>query len=84
MELSGGDEEFVVILKKFGFTSKLSLSHLQECEAGDLISKLNCGQLCLLHGLVALSSQASSASSAYGKCLNNIQDVEAFNGCVQH
>lgn len=55
---NGGSEEFVDILKHFGFTSKLSLGNLTlETEDGhELLQNMNYGQRCSLRRLIQLAS----------------------------
>ena len=52
----GGDEQFLSILAKHGFTSKLSLGNLDidSSEAKELMDELKFGQKCLLRGLTKL------------------------------
>lgn len=61
VQANGGDEELLLILKENGFTSKLSLKHLDlnAEEAANFRSRLNYGQVCLLKGLVRLLTPES-------------------------
>ena len=54
---NGGEDDFILILKNFGITSKLSLSHLDLGEEKELSDSLNVGQKCLLKGLIGLTQE---------------------------
>ena len=70
---NGGDETFLNILEEFGFKSRLSLSNLNVEEDGrELIDRLNCGQQCLLRGLIHLAGKATFASS----CERSVEKVQ--------
>lgn len=73
---NGGDDDFLGILREFGFTSKLSLSNLkldQLPEGTELLQRLNCGQQCLLQGLISL---AATKSEGYSECARAVESVK--------
>ena len=75
---NGGDEDFLLVLSEFGFTSKLSLSNLnldQLPEGTRLLERFNCGQLCLLRGLIGLAGTKQN----YGGCIKNFEKVKRKN-----
>ena len=86
---NGGDEALVRLLKENGFTSKLSLGHLDldAPDASSFLEKLNYGQRCLLKGLTKLCSPdnkascstATVASKALARMVNKGENREAFS-----
>ena len=58
--VNGGSDEIVRILSDHGFSSKLSLRHLdlKSSDAKALVDKLNYGQKCFVQGLVKLCTEA--------------------------
>ena len=64
--MNGGSDEKVRILSDHGFSSKLSLRHL-DLESSDvkaLVDKLNYGQKCFVQGLVKLCTEAQKDAKA--------------------
>lgn len=66
---NGGTPEFIDILREFGFSSKLSLSNLDIQEDTELLNRFNCGQKCLLRGLVKLLRDDSN----YSSCVKQVE-----------
>lgn len=56
---NGGNDEIVRILNDHGFSSKLSLRHLdlESSDAKSMVEKLNYGQKCFVQGLVRLCEE---------------------------
>ena len=63
---NGGNDEIVRILNDHGFSSKLSLRHLdlESSDAKCLVEKLNYGQKCFVQGLVKLCTEAQKDAKA--------------------
>ncbi len=73
----GGTDEFISILREFGFNSRLSLSNLKlnQPDGEELLERFNCGQRCLLRGLVDLAGSTVSSNS-YSGCIRQVEKVK--------
>ena len=73
----GGSDQFLAILKEFGFNSKLSLSNLKldSPDGEELLQRFNAGQRCLVRGLIDLSGSAIPSSSNYAGCVNQVEKI---------
>ena len=79
----GGDDDFLSILKQFGFSSKLSLSHLNFSDEKELSDRLNAGQRCLLKGLIDLAQEhhhTQKSENPYVSGLQKISDIKSKTG----
>ena len=64
--MNGGSDEIVHILSDHGFSSKLSLHHLdlESSDAKSLVDKLNYGQKYFVQGLVKLCTEPQKYAKA--------------------
>ena len=79
VKANGGDDIFLSILKRFGFNSRLSLKNLSldHPDGEELLQEFNCGQRCLLRGLIELLSSDSVEPQKYAECSQKIQSLRA-------
>ena len=82
--VNGGSDEIVRILSDHGFSSKLSLRHLdlKSSDAKALVDKLNYGQKCFVQGLVSLVPRPRPAFRRlqYGKAWTVLIATESWAG----
>ncbi|SMN12487.1 hypothetical protein SPBRAN_1142 [uncultured Candidatus Thioglobus sp.] len=72
----GGSDQFLIILKEFGFNSKLSLGNLKldSPDGEELLQRFNAGQRCVLRGLIDLAGSKPSSSN-YAGCMKQVEKV---------
>ena len=76
----GGDDDFLSILKQFGFSSKLSLSHLTFSDEKELSDRLNGGQRRFLKGSIDLAEEhhhTQKSENPYVSGLQKISDIKS-------